>query len=366
MSTKINVRSPFYVKVATTPLVSVALDLYIWDGATGARPASAQYSFTKTEVADNNYVVFEISEFVKDYLVTEYGNYSTNAVWVQWSATVDAGSPTFSPEHIGVDGFGYFEDGINPQGSTHLLQDNTTIYYNDGSDIVIPIWTEDLSTITLQSSAGADINWEAAEDFWNTYDVSWGYSVTPIVITDSGNSNQKIQYIIIADSELLTDGDTVTITSGVGGATTVVNLKKICEPKYTPMNVIFYNKYGALQNMWFFKKNITSINTSSESYKSNVLDFANLTYSTTSPQVKTFNKNGKEAIKLNSGFYIEEYSEVVRQLLLSEEVWVDNGTNVLPVRLNTSSYTFKTSVNDKLINHSFDFEYAFDKINSIR
>lgn len=367
MSTKINVRSPFYIKVATTPLVSVALDLYIWEGATGARPASAQYSLTKTEIADNNYVVFEISELIRDYLVTEYGNYSTNAVWVQWSATVDGGSPTFSAEYIGVDGYGYFEDGINPELSRQLLQSNTILYYNEGQDIVIPIFAEDLSTITVSSDAGANVYWEAVDDFWNVYDVSWGTILSPIVITDDGNTNQKIQYIRLTNSEYLQDNDTITITSGVGGATTVITLEEICEPKFTPLNVIFYNKFGALQNMWFFKKSVTSINTTSNQFKANILDFSSTpTYSTTSPQVQKFNVNGKESITLNSGFYDEQYNEVVRQLMLSENVWIDNGTDVLPVNINTSSYTFRTRVNDRLIQHSLEFEYAFDKINSVR
>ena len=53
-------------------------------------------------------------------------------------------------------------------------------------------------------------------------------------------------------------------------------------------------------------------------------------------------------------------------MMLSEQVWVDNGTEVLPITLNTKSLQFKKSVNDKLINYTVDFEYAFNKINDIR
>ena len=58
--------------------------------------------------------------------------------------------------------------------------------------------------------------------------------------------------------------------------------------------------------------------------------------------------------------------EIIKQMMLSEQVWVDNGTEVLPITLNTSSLQFKKSVNDKLINYTVDFEYAFNKINDIR
>mgnify|MGYP003145266238 len=52
--------------------------------------------------------------------------------------------------------------------------------------------------------------------------------------------------------------------------------------------------------------------------------------------------------------------------MLSEQVWVDNGSSVLPINLNSKSLTFKKSVNDKLINYTMDFSYAFDTINNIR
>ena len=54
---------------------------------------------------------------------------------------------------------------------------------------------------------------------------------------------------------------------------TVLTLTKVCEPKYTPLSIIFYNKYGALQNMWFFKKSTTDINITSEKFKNNMIDF---------------------------------------------------------------------------------------------
>jgi hypothetical protein len=371
MSTKINVRSPYYVKVSNVDLHSVTLRLYVWTGET-TDPNTLRYTFTKTEIGTNNYVVFELSEYIKDFLVTDYGSYSTDIVWVKYdyqiydSSGSTVGSLVTSDPMLGVDGYGYFEDGVNPQLSQQLLQSNTIIYYNEGQDIVFPIWAEFEPTITLTSGSGANVLWGAVEDFWNTYDVSWGYAVTPIPVDDDGNTNQKIQYIRLTSSEELQDGDTITITSETGG-TTVITLEEICEPKYTPLNIIFYNKFGALQNVWFFKKNTTTLNVRSENYKRSIMDFTSSpTYSEQAHQVKTFNANGREVLQANTGFIDEQYNEVIRQLLLSEEVWVDNGTDVLPIRPITSSLTFKTSVNDKLINYTLDFEYAFDKINNIR
>lgn len=374
MSTKINVRSPYYIKRTYTsvPTLNYAtMKLWIYEGTLGGagKTTDPQYTLTKTELNDGDYVVFEISELVRDYLVSEYGSYSTDLVWVEADITAYAANGsslgTVSYDYLAFDGYGYFEDGINPTISDSVLISNDTIFYNEGEDIIIPISAEDVYRVSFGSEAG--VNWESVDDNWEAYNEDWGGLQPDIIITDNGNSNQKIQYVTISSSELFTDQDKILFYNSGGTLLRTIYLDEVCEPKYTPYKVVFYNKFGALQDMWFFKKSVTSLNTTSESYKSNILDFSSTpTYSTTSPQVQKFNVNGKESITLNSGFYDEGYNEVVKQLMLSENVWIDNGTDVLPVNVNTSSYTFQTRVNDKLIQHTLDFEYAFDKINSVR
>jgi hypothetical protein len=168
----------------------------------------------------------------------------------------------------------------------------------------------------------------------------------------------------------LNDGDTVTFDTSVSGYTdTIITLKKVNECKFSPLNVIFYNKYGALQNLWYFKKSITNINITSEKFKNNILDIENSggtpSYSLSKHQEKKFMANGKESITMNTGFYPQSYNEVVRQKMLAEQVWVDDLSNVLPINLKSNSLQFKKSVNDKLITYTVQFDYAFDKINNI-
>lgn len=371
MSIKINARSPYYIKIAYAGLKSADLSVFIWTGLASDKPQAATLEFSKAAVSTNEYVVFEISEYIKDYLNTEYNNYSTEIVWVSWNwisynlsgTQIDSGS---SNNYLACKGYGYFEDGVNPQLSYQVLQSNTVLYYHENQPIVIPVWAEDIPTISI--SGGASFTWEVVTSFWDAYDDFWnGSSIPTVDITDDGNSNQKIQYIVI-DSESIASNAITIITSGINPSETIINLVPVCEPKYTPLNVIFFNKYGALQNIWMFKKSTTDINISSESYKRNILntDTAIPSYSTTSHQSKTFNINGNESITMNTGFIDEQYNEVLRELLLSEEIWVDNGTQVLPLNAKTQSLTFKKAVNDKLIDYTVQFDYAYDKINNIR
>jgi len=330
------------------------------------------------------YVVFELSELARDFMETEYNNYATDTLWIDADITIknSAGAivqvnsqDTNTSSFLGIDGYGYFEDGTNPRSVQYttpmVLQYNTTVYYNDGADIKIPIYAEaETVTATLTSTAGADINWDNADDFWDTYNETWGSGQTPVIITDNGNTNQKIQYLIITDSEDLNNNDFVTISSNNASyPDVIITLKKVCEPKYTPLNIIFYNKFGALQNLWFFKKSMTNINITSQQFKNNILDIENSggapSYALSKHQEKKFMANGKESITVNSGFYTEDHNEVVREMLLAEQVWIYNGTNTLPINLKSNTLQFKKSVNDKLISYTLSFDYAYDKINNI-
>ena len=387
MSTIINTRSPFYKKISNASLAKATLELYIWTGVYADRVAGdKKYTITKEELGTNNYVTFELSELIRDYMITEYNDYATDTLWVDADITiydstgaivqVDSQDTTTYP-FLAIDGYGYFEDGINPRSVEYttpmVLQDNTTIYFYGGYDIKIPIYAEAQTiTATLTSSAGANVYWENADDFWDTYDVTWGSGQTPVTITDNGNTNQKIQYLIITDTEDLNDGDTVTISSNSSDYPDdiIITLRKVCEPKFTPLSVIFYNKYGALQNLWFFKKSMTDISISSNKFKNNIIDFDNSggspSYSLSKHQEKIFMSNGKESITMNTGFYDESFNDIIRQLLLSEQVWVYDGTNTLPINLKSNTLLFKKGVNDKLISYTISFDYAYDKINNIQ
>ena len=76
---------------------------------------------------------------------------------------------------------------------------------------------------------------------------------------------------------------------------------------------------------------------------------------------------------LSSGYYPEYTNQFFEQLLLSEYVWMTRpkkenpaADETVPVTVKTSNMRFKTSVNDRLIEYTIDFEEAFDLINNIR
>lgn len=379
---KINLRSPYYIKsTPTTNLVDAEMALYIYDGA-NIPPTSSlgTYTIKKTPIGSNDYVVFEISELVRDFIDNSFdGTYVTNSIWVWWNIDSYDGSTTTteSSYSLAIDGYNYFEDGIQT-GSTYQqkkgsLISNNLIYRLNDSNVRVPVNAADTNSVIFllngevkatrtfgsiptQNDEQVDYVTVGGGDDYDTYKqrvLSSGgiYELTPCLE----------EFLCTLDI-----GDVDEIRIITDDSMEIIKVESFEEIKYSPYKITFINKFGVLQDMWFFKKSIDSITTKEDSYKANILDFSTPTYSTSAHQIQSFNKNGNEAITLNSGFYDEEYNEVVKQMLLSEEVWIDNGSEVLPVNVNNNSYTFQTSVNDKLIQHTLEFSYAYDKINNIR
>ena len=109
--------------------------------------------------------------------------------------------------------------------------------------------------------------------------------------------------------------------------------------------------------------------TKRESYKANTLTYTN-TYDTSVHTKRDFNITANESFTLSSGFLSESYNEVFKQLMLSEKVWITNLTDteeqILPINIKTSDITYKTSLNDKLVEYTIEFENSYNVLNDIR
>ncbi len=387
MAQIINTRSPFYIKAENASLATATLLIYIYEGAFQSSPPSSdlKYTISKSELENNNQVVFEISELVRDYIDVKYdGEYDSYCVWVRTSVImlnssgIIIGSP-LNTNYIAFDGYGYFEEGVNPEPSRSLLQSNEIMYRPEDGNINIPIFAEDTNSVAYYNN---------------------GTLVRSQTITDNDNTNQKIQYISVSgnsdnatyEERVLEDGGTlessrcleqflnyldigkvdkivVGYDTDAGSAAHVIKVRNLDCSIYDPIGVTFVNKYGALQDLWFDKKSVNSIEVQSSDYKSSVMNLSSLTYDTSAHQNRVLDLVGKESITMNTGYIDESFNEVFRQLMLSEQVWMTRLTDkeeVLPLRPKTQSLQFKTRTIDKLVNYTVEFDFAFDKINTIR
>lgn len=325
----INVLSPYYLNYNDTNLTLVNVDLYIYKGTQTTDKGAIKYSIEKKPY--NGLVSVEISSLVKDYLIT---NLTTQAAWVDIVTTKyisDVAQTPITEQHAAFYGYGYFQDGINPQQSNTKMISNDIIINYSGSDVNIPVNATESSTV----------------QYYNGDTLVSTVTINPTTLSDD---------IINYTTSLLTY-DKVVINGNE------VKIKDIDECTDTPYKVTFINKFGALQEIWFFKRKSLTLNTNKESYKANIVNQGS--YSKFEHQTKITKKQGKEKLSLNTGYYPEQYNEIFKQLSLSEYVWVEiDGANK-PIKITSSTLNYKTQLTDKLINYTIEVEMAFDKINNI-
>tara|TARA_B100000927_G_C16470936_1_gene471494 strand:- start:475 stop:1635 length:1161 start_codon:yes stop_codon:yes gene_type:complete len=386
MATKINVRSPFYLKVSQTNIATATLNLYIYTGTfvANASVANPKYTITK-DVLTSGFIVFEVAELIRDYLEIEFdGTYSSQVVWVNAiiSTTVSSGSAsaTVSPDNtngfVAFDGYGYFHEGTNPELSKGALISNNTIFRLNDSNVRIPVYTGDTTSVAFFYQ-GVEKRTQAISSSTNT-----NAQIDYVTVSGQDN-NDSYEERVVADggtletSSCLTDFlrqldiglvDEVYVASSAG--TEVIKILSTEECKYEPYKVTFVNKYGALQDLMFFKKSVESTNVTSEQFKASIFDQSTLSYKTYQHQQQAFLAQGKDRITMNTGYVNDDHNSVLEELLLSEQVYYTEITEteekVIPVIPLTKSITYKTSVNDRLANYTVEFEHAFDKINNIR
>lgn len=390
MQTQINLRSPFYVKVEQANLTSVRLDLHVYTGTfvsnANVPDSTKRYQITKKPIGIKDFVVFEVSELIRDYLQIEFnGEYNGYNVWVNIIATPVGGSGTItiSPNtangFTGFDGYGYFEEGANPIITTPVFLSNNTILKLDDSSISIPLNTANVQSVAYLLNGEIvrigmiSTSTSSSEQIeYTTNGVNGSDSFQSRVIIAGGTFEDSVCLMGFEDDFILNDFDSihVTYTDNDVSKVKILKVKNISECKYDPIKVTFVNKFGALQDIIFFKKSIEKTDVNGEEFKASVFDLDTLSYKTYKHQRTQFMVQGNDSYTMNTGYMPEDYNEVIEQLMLSEQVWAtfvtDTEVLVRPLVPKTKSVTYKTSVNDKLIDYTIDFDIANNKINNIR
>ena len=381
-SDKIMARSPHFFEVSSdwSPTIdSAELHIYAYQGTRYTdRPSTPTYVIKSVATSTNQESIsFNISEFAKSFFTVDFAGSGTQANWNPFidifpkyskSGKNFSLSPVFG---VAYNGYGYFEDGVNPQMDSGLAQSNNkiiayggrgfqfpvdvtaisrAIQQRDGETVSISNYSSDIATSTqaILSSASGLGNVIDLEDIATNTGAEYFYNQNAETFLDSSDSG----------------ADTVFLER-IDGGTEMIKISYIKECKQEPIKLTFTNKYGALQSVWFFKNNKVSMKVEEDSFRRNTLNQEFGSYSRQSHQYKNLYKSGKQSIELNSGFYPESYNEVFRQMMLSQDVWLQISDRVLPVNISDSNIDFKTSINDKLIEYSIKCDFAFDAINSI-
>ena len=303
-------RSPYFLSITTGSHLSAKLQLTV-DG-------TLRYTLIKN--ATSNITVFELSSLAKDYWIQSTTTLDTVAISATWFAydAVDGGGSqlaTATVTHTGFYGYSLFSGGVN-------------------QDI-------DPDDYELTNTGNSQIIYLPDNTASFAYDMNSG-TATKATISTSATS----------------------VAAASGNFTWTI--ERICNPKYTPVLMTFINRNGVQQEHYFFLKSVESMSAKSDNFKRNIFLYSGARYTTTDHQKQTFNKNGNIRYTLNTNYMIEAYNEVMEDILLSEYVWITyGGVTYNPVVVTSSSLTFKTSLNDRLIQYTLELEQSNDIINNI-
>lgn len=368
-------------------LTKAKLELYIYGGTQDAVPDDPQYTLTKTKLSTEKSIVFEISELIKDYVRISFnGDYDSlsQTKWVHYKVTRTYDDDTtdfYVVDAIAFRGYGELDDGINPQLSKDLLISNTVIHNYCGHPLTVPFYTrgsDGVTEITYISDAAqaGDLVTGSVGRYTIAQDIHLNPSGNVITIDKTASLTASSEDS--TDVASISDGITTIEYSTANGVQKTIEVKCIDECKNVPNKVSFINKFGVMQEVWFFAKRKDSISSQREQYKKNTLSIgeSGASYDISDHQRVYLENQGREAITMNTGFIDESYNEVMKQLLVSEYVYIHDNfkfspTNpafnlAIPISVVTNSLDFKTRRDDKLINYELQFEMDSEFIQSIR
>lgn len=345
MAEIVKVRSPYIVEISGVLTDTTKVEIFLWNSP-GSVPSSPTYTLEKTIPSSVvTKASYDISPYVREFIshsvysevtvetAAPVGEYCFCNIKSYKNGVLQTGGGSYTKQLICFDGYGYFEDGQNPAAQNALLTEGTYYVQASGNTGGLYFTTEPSGT------------WVA------------DYTGLETGATVSDSLTNTVGYIPYIPNALKWEKVKLEIKeSGVVQYT--YHFTPVCEPKYKPINCDFVNKHGAWQRLVFFKASMDSFEMSNSEYN---LMSQDTDYSLTQNRRNVFNVNAIESIKCNTGWVPESYREVIKELMLSEVVRLDNK----PVILKSKSVQLQKSINDNNINYEIEFQYANNSINYI-
>jgi len=342
-------------------------ELYYWTGSLTNSSSVANYTITKYPNTVN-VGIFDLNRIINSTLTplaianTSSVQYFAVDFYYQWlsGSTFVTGSHTRSSTYKALDGYGIFQEAIG-QNIT-----SSSIYW--------PLMTDGPAT----QSAFID-NTGIAGIYTGT---AGGTSEpTKIVYTSNlGTANYNVSSSLSSSGQiysypigpaqsgfpLSTSGLTYYTTQAYSGSTALSSpiLYNIdCIQKYPNVRIKWKNRYGQFDYFNFYMVSKQSFSTERRSYSPQLgtWESSTLSYQKYDTGNQAYIVDSKQGLSVNSFWIPEDYNDILKQLLVSDEIyWVYDEANnyVRPITIVTQNVVFKTGVVDKLIQYQFDFQYG--------
>jgi len=252
MSTIIRTRSPFFIRTPQETDANLSyfqINITVKGGVLGVAgcPTSlGTYSLQKKPLGTEDSVTIEISELVNDFIEQKFLTYNgynvsadTQSVWVTvvTSARQSDGTligSTTTTNYLAQEGYNDFKDGVNYTTEPIAMISGSYIQYNKGDYIYLPVNAERVNSVVFKNN---------------------GSTISTFGVSDNGDANQKIDYANYLTTSQEIDEAYITYDTSSNVSITV---EQIEECKYPVHKIVFLNRWGALQDLFFFKKSTES------------------------------------------------------------------------------------------------------------
>ena len=337
--------------------------LQIWTGSVNSSGSGTQYALRKYPNA-SGYGIFDLSRFVNSSL--------TNLAYQATSSLVYY-KPTFNYN---------FENGISGSDNvyTTILRafDGYSIFPQaiNSSPTSTTFWPLMTDGPVSQSIAINDKGWLGVFVGVTTGNTNVAYTgsyangsqtfATKVYSGSINNTTSSVAWAPMGPAQpefplALTNGGSDLVSYTIKSAKAGINQTIECAYKYTPVRILWKNRYGQFDwmNMWY--KNVQDFTTEQRIYQPQLgtWNSSTLTYDAYQTATQRYIVDATQTLTVNTEFLPESYNEILKQLLVTDEVyWMYDQPNTLvkPLTIKTNNLTFKTGVNDKLIQYTFTFD----------
>lgn len=277
--------------------------------------------------------------------------------WASGSALVSESLTTWTGSDgnpmLSYDGYDVFDNTIN-RDITQQCQ-----YWPFMTDLPVTkqyVMKSDLGRQGVFSATTSSLNIEFSASYINS-SASWTtfYSNTDYPLTSSA----LVTRVPIGPSEPDFPADPTLLSSYrwiINGIEYNFEVKDEC--KWTPVRIMWKNRYGQPDWFNFYKKSTKSFKTDQKVYQPQLgsWESSTLSYNTYQARNKRYIVDTTENIIVNTDFLDESWNELFKQMLVSDEMYIVDANGYTPATIVTSNVVFKTSVNDKLIQYTFELE----------
>lgn len=341
-------------------------ELYYWTGSV-YDSGSADYTLVKYPNLSLS-GIFEISQIMNSVLRDLAQANPSNVMYFAMDfytqyyngTTYVTGPHQKSSVFTALDGYGLFPETIGQQLST------TTPYW--------PIMTDGPATQSVFiNNYGSGSVYRAVSDIIPATSIYFSSSVgtanisllpTPTVTTAS--VGHFPMYPANTGFPLTTTGLTSYTIQPYSASVALgkpIRFEVDCIQKYPNIRIKWKNRYGQFDFFNFYMVNRQSFNTTRRTYQPQLGTWqgSSLTYKSYDSATLNYIVDSKQSIQVNTFWINEDYNEIFKQLLVSDEIyWVTNEVNdtVKPITIIDNSIQFKTNVVDKLIQYQFSFNYG--------